>query len=65
MRDDEIIKSILEYVKDERYQQAVLIDGEWGRKNFFCQKKIIAYKASKEKMVQDSCPWHRMIRLRG
>lgn len=44
MRDDEIIKSILEYVKDEGYQQAVLIDGEWGRKNFFCQKKIIAYK---------------------
>ena len=27
MKDDDIIKNVLEYVKDERYRQAVLIDG--------------------------------------
>lgn len=36
MKDDDIIKNVLEYVKDERYRQAVLIDGEWGSgKTFF------------------------------
>lgn len=29
MKDDDIIKNVLEYVKDERYRQAILIDGDW------------------------------------
>lgn len=42
MKDDDIIKNVLEYVKDERYRQAVLIDGEWGAgKTFFVKEKIV------------------------
>ena len=42
MKDDDIIKNVLEYVKDERYRQAVLIDGEWGSgKTFFVKEKLL------------------------
>lgn len=42
MKDDDIIKNVLEYVKDERYRQAVLIDGEWGAgKTFFVKEKLL------------------------
>lgn len=42
MRDDDIIKKVLAYVADERYRQAVLIDGEWGTgKTFFVKEKLL------------------------
>lgn len=42
MKDDDVIKKVLEYVKDERYRQAVLIDGEWGAgKTFFVKEKLL------------------------
>lgn len=42
MKDDDVIKNVLAYVKDERYRQAVLIDGEWGAgKTFFVKEKLL------------------------
>lgn len=42
MRDDDVIKKVLAYVEDERYRQAVLIDGEWGAgKTFFVKEKLL------------------------
>lgn len=40
--DNELIKILLDYVKDDVYKQAVLIDGEWGAgKTFFIKEKLI------------------------
>ncbi len=42
VRDEEIIEQILEYIQDERYRQAILIDGEWGTgKTFFVKERLI------------------------
>ena len=42
VKDDDVIKNVLEYVKDERYCQAVLIDGKWGAgKTFFVKEKLL------------------------
>lgn len=42
IKDDDVIKNVLAYVKDERYRQAVLIDGEWGAgKTFFVKEKLL------------------------
>lgn len=42
MKDDDVIKKVLTYVEDERYCQAVLIDGEWGvGKTFFVKEKLL------------------------
>lgn len=42
MKDDDVIKKVLTYVEDERYCQAVLIDGEWGAgKTFFVKEKLL------------------------
>ena len=42
MKDDDVIKKVLAYVEDERYRQAVLIDGEWGAgKTFFVKEKLL------------------------
>lgn len=43
MRDNDVIKQILAYIEDERYRQAVVIDGEWGSgKTFFVKEKLLA-----------------------
>lgn len=50
LQDEEIIKVLLDYVKDERYKQAILIDGEWGSgKTYFVKEKL--FKALKEQMA--------------
>ncbi len=42
LTDEEIIDLIVEYVTDDRYKQAVLIDGDWGSgKTYFVQEKLI------------------------
>lgn len=42
MKDEEVVKIIEEYVKEERYKQAVLLDGEWGSgKTFFIKEKLL------------------------
>ena len=42
LTDEEIIDQIKEYVTDDRYKQAVLIDGDWGcGKTYFVQEKLI------------------------
>lgn len=42
MKDEDVIKIIEDYVKDDRYKQAVLIDGEWGSgKTFFVKEKLL------------------------
>lgn len=42
MKDDDVIKKVLAYVEDERYRQAVLIDGEWGAgKTFFVKENLL------------------------
>lgn len=47
--DKDVIKQILEYVKEKRYNQAILIDGEWGAgKTYFVKTKLL--KQIKEKM---------------
>lgn len=41
-RDEDVINQILEYVSDERYCQAILLDGEWGSgKTFFVKDKLL------------------------
>lgn len=41
-RDEDIIEKILMYVKEDRYRQAILIDGEWGTgKTFFIKEKLL------------------------
>lgn len=41
-REESMVRSIIEYVKDERYRQAVLIDGEWGAgKTFFVKERLL------------------------
>ena len=32
MKNEDIIKIVIEYITEERYRQAILIDGEWGQK---------------------------------
>lgn len=40
--DNKLINILLDYVKDNTYKQAVLIDGEWGSgKTFFIKEKLI------------------------
>lgn len=40
--DSEIIEILKDYIDDNRYNQAILIDGEWGSgKTFFIQEKLI------------------------
>lgn len=42
LTDEEIIELITEYVTDDRYKQAVLIDGDWGSgKTYFVREKLI------------------------
>lgn len=42
MDNKKIINQILDYIKDERYRQAILIDGEWGTgKTFLVKEKIM------------------------
>ncbi|MNW32606.1 KAP family P-loop domain protein [compost metagenome] len=42
LTDEKIIDLIAEYVTDDRYKQAVLIDGDWGSgKTYFVQEKLI------------------------
>lgn len=41
LTDEQIIQILIDYVKDNRYKQAVLIDGEWGSgKTFFIEEKL-------------------------
>lgn len=50
-KDENIIKIIIEYVKEERYKQAILIDGEWGvGKTFFVKEKLLS---ALQKAVED------------
>ena len=40
-KDEMILKQIVEYVKDDRYKQAVMLDGEWGSgKTFFIKNRL-------------------------
>lgn len=53
LRDEEIIKLLLDYVSDKRYKQAVLIDGEWGTgKTYFIKEKLL--KTIKETLPERS-----------
>lgn len=43
LSDEQIIHLLIEYVTDERYKQAILIDGDWGSgKTYFIQEKLIS-----------------------
>lgn len=42
LHDDEIIDILIDYITDERYTQAILIDGKWGcGKTFFIKNKVL------------------------
>ena len=42
LNEYEIIEMMIEYLKDERYKQAILIDGEWGAgKTYFIKEKLL------------------------
>lgn len=50
-RDEVVLKQIMEYVKDDRYKQAIMINGEWGTgKTFFIKNKL---KACLERELPD------------
>ena len=41
MKNEDIIKIVIEYITEERYKQAILIDGEWGAgKTFFVKEQL-------------------------
>ena len=62
VKDDDVIKNVLEYVKDERYCQAVLIDGKWGAgKTFFVKEKLLT--KMKEELLSDGTLWEGQIAL--
>lgn len=43
LSDDEILKILIEYITDDRYKQAILIDGQWGSgKTFFVEEKLLS-----------------------
>lgn len=43
MKDEVVLGQIIEYIKDDRYNQAVLLDGDWGSgKTFFVKEKLIS-----------------------
>ena len=42
MKDEIIINQLVEYIKEERYNQAVMIDGDWGSgKTYFVKEKLL------------------------
>ncbi|MBZ9623652.1 KAP family NTPase [Clostridium sp. FP2] len=42
MTDEQITEMLIEYLRDSRYKQAILIDGEWGSgKTFFVEEKLL------------------------
>ena len=42
LRDNEIKNIIIDYLKNDKSNQAILIDGEWGSgKTFFVKEKVI------------------------
>lgn len=42
MKNEDIIKIVIEYITEERYRQAILIDGEWGAgKTFFVKEQLL------------------------
>ena len=42
MNDEIIINQLVEYIKEERYNQAVMIDGDWGSgKTYFVKEKLV------------------------
>ena len=46
--DEKVVKQILEYLKDERYRQAILLDGDWGTGKTFFIKEILISCIQKE-----------------
>lgn len=43
LSDEQITALLIEYVSDERYQQAILIDGDWGSgKTHFIQERLLS-----------------------
>lgn len=52
LSNDEIIKVILEYIEEDKYKSAILINGEWGSgKTFFITEKLS--KVIKERIKND------------
>ena len=50
MTEKQITEEILRYLKDESYNYAVLIDGEWGSgKTFFANRTLTKAIKKKEK----------------
>lgn len=51
MTEQQIISEVLRYIKDDSYNYAVLIDGEWGcGKTFFAKKKLSKKIAEQEQL---------------
>jgi len=54
LTDDQIIELLIEYTTDDRYKQAVLIDGDWGSgKTYFVQEKLVQSLKAKFKVDQE------------
>lgn len=50
--DNAIIEIIQDYIKEDRYKSAILIDGEWGSgKTFFVKEKLIKEIETKERKI--------------
>ena len=53
LSNDEIIKVMLEYIEEDKYKSAILINGEWGSgKTFFITEKLS--KVIKDKIKNDN-----------
>lgn len=49
LTDEEIIKIILDYIKEDRYKIAILINGEWGSGKTFFAKEVLLKEIKKNK----------------
>ncbi len=54
LTDNQIVDLLIEYTTDDRYKQAVLIDGDWGSgKTYFVQEKLVKSLKAKFKVDQE------------
>ena len=55
LTDKEITEILIEYIKEKRYTNAILIDGDWGTGKTFFIKKILLKELKKNVGKKDRC----------
>lgn len=64
LTDDEIIDVLINYVDEDLYNYAVMIDGEWGcGKTYFIQERLCSKLEAHEKEKSNHCEKYRVRRV--